>query len=181
MQSGTIFTAQRRGGVSVPGSYGEVASQRRGTSSPASRRKVFVCYSHKDQRWLERLQVFLAPLERQGMFDLWSDWRMDAGDQWRREIRKAIDESMAAILLVSADFVASDFIAQNELPPLLQAAATRGVRIHCLIISFSGFDDTPLASFQTVNPPSEPLNKLPKWRQDKYFHRTYSAVKKAMS
>ena len=124
--------------------------------------------------------MHLAPLQQQGIIDVWSDRRIDPGEQWRPAIKTAIAESMAAILLVSSDFLASDFIAQNELPPLLQAAATRGVLILCLIIGFSAFADTPLATFQTVNPPSDPLNKLSTWQQDEYFHRTYSAIKDAI-
>jgi hypothetical protein len=164
MQRHSIFTAQRRGS----------------TPSPARRRKVFICYSHKDQRWLDGLLVHLAPLERQRI-EVWSDTRIDPGNQWRRKIRRAIDGSMAAVLLVSGDFLASDFIVQDELPPLLRAAETRGLLVLCLIIRFCAFADTPLARFQTINRPSEPLNKLPVWRQDMYFLRTYSAIRDAMS
>ena len=72
-------------------------------------------YSHEDRPWLERLRVHLRPLERAGLVDLWDDRRIKPGTRWRDEIRNAMAEARIAVLLVSADFLASDFIASNEL------------------------------------------------------------------
>lgn len=90
---------------------------------------VFVSYSHHDTTYLERLLVHLRPLEKQGHLDLWVDTRLRAGDRWKKEIDKALHRATVAVLLVSADFLASDFITDNELPPLLRSAEERGTRI----------------------------------------------------
>src|SRR5262245_50873128 len=81
--------------------------------------QVFISYSHKDKEWLERLLIFLNPLERNGIIKCWADTKIDAGGKWKQEIKQAIESASAAILLISADFIASDFIATDELPPLL--------------------------------------------------------------
>ena len=132
-----------------------------GKRSPIPRDQAFVCYSRRDAQWLERLKVHLAPLERAGVVDLWSDSRIAAGDLWRGEIELALSRARVAVLLVSADFMASKFINEEELPALLAAAETGGCRIIPLLVSPSLFDDTPsLSRFQHVNEGSTTLSEM---------------------
>jgi hypothetical protein len=132
---------------------------------------VFVSYSHKDKAWLERVQVHLRPLARDGQLGLWDDTRIRTGQRWRDEIKAAIARADVAILLISADFYASDFIANDELPPLLEAARSeRGLIIAGVHINYSRFDrDHVLAEYQTVNTPSRPIKGLPEDQQEKVF------------
>src|SRR5687768_8381927 len=88
-------------------------SEARVMAKPVSRTRVFVSYSHKDGKWLERLQVHLKPLIREGAITLWEDSQIAAGEDWRAVIRAELSSARVAILLISADFLASDFIA-NE-------------------------------------------------------------------
>lgn len=124
-----------------------------------SRKKVFISYSHKDKNYLERLTVHLKPLEKKGLIDAWSDTRISAGDLWKKEIEKALRETQVAILLVSADFLASDFIVDNELPPLLEAAANDGATVIPVILKPCRFTrEATIAKFQAINSPEEPLS-----------------------
>jgi hypothetical protein len=148
---------------------------------PVTHNRVFVSYSHKDHKLLGRLQTHLKPLERRGQLELWDDTRIQAGDKWRHEIREAIESCRVAILLISADFMASDFIHTNELPPLLNGARRRGVRIFSIIVGYSNFEDTELAQFEAVNNPSRPLWLLSPAERDAVFHKVYRIVKAALS
>ncbi|HLO29197.1 MAG TPA: toll/interleukin-1 receptor domain-containing protein, partial [Anaerolineales bacterium] len=132
-----------------------------GKSAALLRNRVFVSYSHADESWLERLRTHLKPLERDGLIDLWADTRIQAGALWRDEIKQAIDSAKVALLLISASFLASDFIANEELPPLLERATKEGVVVIPIILSPSLFPGTiSLSQFQAINAPSKPLSKL---------------------
>ena len=134
---------------------------------PGSRTQIFVSYSHADAEWLTRLQVHLKPLERAGTIEWWDDTQILPGMAWRDEIEKALNAAAIGVLLVSADFLASDFIANHELPPLLAAAQDRGLMILSLIVGPSQFQNTPeLSRFQAVNDPAQPLIGLPKAEQE---------------
>jgi hypothetical protein len=131
--------------------------------------EVFVSYSHRDAQWLERLRVHLAPLVRDLGFNVWDDTRIDPGMRWREEISQAVSSAKVAVLLISADFVASDFITKNELPPLLRAADERGAKILPIILSPSRFQRSELSQFQAVNDPERPLTTLQMPEQEAIF------------
>jgi hypothetical protein len=141
-----------------------------GKTETAKRDSVFVSYSHRDARWLDRLRVHLRPLEREGKVKAWDDTRIKSGSRWRDEIRAAIDESLVAVLLVSADFLASDFVAEQELPPLLKAAQDDGALILPVIVSPSRFGAyADLNDFQAINPPDHPLSSMDYNAQEEIF------------
>ncbi len=125
-----------------------------------NRTKVFISYSHKDASALERLQVHLKPLERAGL-ERWDDTRISTGQRWKDEISKALASAKVAILLISADFLDSDFIHTDELPHLLAAAEKEGLVVMPVILSPCRFEETPsLSQFQAVNSPDKPLTSL---------------------
>jgi hypothetical protein len=148
--------------------------------SKATRTKVFISYSHADKEWLERLKRHLKPLVREGQLDCWDDALIQPGDDWQQEIRTALDAAQVAVLLISADFFASDFIDETELPPLLAAAQAKGVRILPVILSASRFARDPsLARFQAVNPPDRPLIKMPRDEQEEVLDRLAQTIESA--
>ncbi|MGK7911222.1 MAG: SUMF1/EgtB/PvdO family nonheme iron enzyme [Synechococcus sp.] len=145
-------------------------------ASNTKRTKVFISYSHRDSSALERLQVHLKPLERDGIVERWDDTKIRAGQDWKAEIDRALDEARVAILLVSADFLASDFIHDDELPPILLAQAREGLDVLPVILGHCRFKRSPLKKFQAVNSPSQPLLGLPTFEQDKIWVQLTNTV-----
>jgi len=139
--------------------------------------RLFISYSHSDTECLTRLLVHLRPLERQGLIDCWSDKKIRAGDKWKSQLTENLDFAAVAILLVSADFLASDFIVNNELPPLLMKAEAEGIRILPVILKPCGFHrDKVLQSFQAVNDPNSPLLGLSPIHQETLYDKVAEEV-----
>jgi serine/threonine-protein kinase len=146
----------------------------RGITSPS--KKVFISYSHAEKVWLKRLRVHLRLIERQGLIELWDDTRIATGSSWKEEIKNAISSAKIAILLVSANFLASDFIVNDELPPLLAASKTNGTIILPLIVSPCMFLETNLSQFQAFNAPTSPLSSLRKNLQEELLVKAAKVV-----
>lgn len=126
---------------------------------------IFVSYSHADRDWLSRLRTHLAPYVRGEKLDLWDDTKITAGADWAAEINRAMADARVAVFLVSPDFLASDYVAQVELPALL-SRAEKDLTVFWIPIRASAYDATPLKNFQAAHYPSRPLATLSKPKQD---------------
>jgi tetratricopeptide (TPR) repeat protein len=95
---------------------------------------IFISYSHKDEAWKDRLVTHLRGLGHQGSLDAWDDRRIEGGQDWHQEIQDAMSAASVALLLVSADFLASKFIQDEEVPRLLERRESEGVRVIPVIL-----------------------------------------------
>ena len=95
---------------------------------------VFISYSHKDEFWKDRLVTHLEVLQQEGLLDIWDDRRIGAGEDWYQEIQEAMNAASVAILMVSADFLTSNFIHREEVPHLLERRNKEGMSIFSVII-----------------------------------------------
>jgi len=132
--------------------------------SVKSKQSIFISYSHNDDpKWLKMLQKNLKVLQNvNNSLEYWDDTRIKTGDNWKEEIESALEISCVAILLVSTDFLASDFIQNHELPKLLDKAKKDGTKICPIIIEHCLFEHYPeISKFQAVNKPDEPLSEDP--------------------
>lgn len=143
------------------------------------RTKIFISYSHEDIEWRDRVRKSIHVLKLEGMeVDIWDDRDLLPGTIWKNEIEKVLNETKIAVLLISNSFLSSDFIINDELPPLLKAAANDGAIILPLILSQSRFSENKnIAKFQAVNDPLiEPLEKLDKNSQEKILTKLANTI-----
>lgn len=99
-----------------------------------ARVKLFISYSHKDSRWLERVKEQLAVLESEGLIDSFDDTQIGAGENWLARLDQAMHEAQLAVLLISAPFLTSDFIRRDEIPHLFGQHQAAGMKIFPLLI-----------------------------------------------
>lgn len=82
--------------------------------------RVFYSYSHRDEALRDQLQAHLSPMERQGLIRGWHDRRIGPGDDWSGELDRRLEEADLILLLISPDFIASDYCHQREMQRALQ-------------------------------------------------------------
>jgi internalin A len=121
---------------------------------------VVISYSHADTKWLRRLQIMLKPLTRNLRILVWDDSKIRPGTRWMAEIADALASAKVAVLLVTPNFLASDFISNEEFPRIMQKAAEGGLTILWIAVSYSLFKETDIADYQAANNPAKPLDSL---------------------
>jgi hypothetical protein len=145
------------------------------------RHQVFISYSHADRDWLEKLHTHLKPYVKGKKFSIWDDTSIRTGADWRSEIEGALAMAKVAILLVSADFLASEFIAEHELLPLLESAKKAGLVIIWIAVSASAYKETEIERYQAANDPSKPLDSLTPSELNKELVRICEQIKEIVS
>jgi formylglycine-generating enzyme required for sulfatase activity len=147
---------------------------------PPERDQLFISYSHVDRGWVERLQTMIRPLVRSEALRLWDDSQIPAGAKWKVEIEKALASAKVALLLVSDHFLASEFVTNQELPPLLRAAEEEGLCILWVCLGPCFYEATPIHEYQAVLPPGEPLEALSPVQQKAALKTIAGAIRDAL-
>lgn len=120
---------------------------------------IFISYSHKDKQYKDELLRHLRVLEKQSVASFWDTSLIQGGADWSSEIKNAIDEAEVAILLVSPDFLASDYVVEHELPALLERAKSRNIVVLPILVRPASWTSIPeLAQFQFLNDVRFPLS-----------------------
>ena len=144
------------------------------------RENIFISYCHHDSYWLEKIQIFLKPLVRSIKINVWDDKGIVSGSKWKDEIERNLQSAQIAILLVTPNFLASDFIADHELPKIFRKAEKEGLLIFWISISHCLYDETELKDFQCANNPSRPLDNMPEYEQNQRLTEICQDIKNAV-
>jgi len=175
---GLVATAERQ--ASSQRAATSTTSQPGDTGSSDTRAGIFVSYSHKNKKWLERLLEHLAVLRSSGV-KIWTDQDIEPGESWQGKIEEALDHARIAVLLVTPAFFASTYIANNELPNLLSAAESKGLTVFWIPVSDSQYAGTEIAKFQAAHPPTEPLDRLKPGERNTALVRIADKLKSRLS
>jgi predicted acylesterase/phospholipase RssA len=148
---------------------------------PAKRDQVFISYSRDDSEWLHRLQDALEPYTWNRPIKLWADTKIPPGADWNTEIKKALAAAKVAVLLVTMNYLASDFIKKHELPEFIRASKEDGLTLLWVYVGPCGYEVTPLVNYQAVNNPEHPLEELSKVEQDEELLKICRAINAALA
>src|SRR5215472_1181975 len=107
--------------------------------------KVFCSYASADETWLRKLEIHLSLLQRQGLISLWHDRLIAPGIDWTKTIDTHLETASVILLLVSADFFASDYCYGIEMKRALERQTDREARIVPILVRPADWTDAPFA------------------------------------
>lgn len=128
---------------------------------PKPRPTVFISYSHKDEKEKEELVSHLGVLENEGLVDVWVDDEIVPGGDWYDDINQTISRAKVAILLITANFLNSQFIKNEEVPRLLERRRHEGLVVFPVIARPCAWSRVNWLTKLNV----KPKNGTPIWRQ----------------
>ena len=117
-----------------------------------ARTKIFISYSHEDERWRQRIAGHLAVLATEGIVDVWDDRKIGAGEDWLAQINDQMGGARIALLLISSAFLTSKFIRQTEVPKLFDQHEQGGMTIYPLLIRPCPWQEVAWLSRMQVRP-----------------------------
>jgi hypothetical protein len=95
---------------------------------------LFYSYTHKDEKYRAKLDVHLGNMKRQGLISGWYDGKITGGKEWDAEIKKRLEEAQIILLLVSAEFLDSDYCHGVEVKRALERHGEGTARVVPIIV-----------------------------------------------
>ena len=124
--------------------------------------EVFFSYSHKDEQLRDELAKHLSILKRQGIITAWHDREISAGTEWAGEIDAHLNTARIILLLISADFLASDYCYDMELTRAMERHAAKEARVIPVILREVDWKGAPFGQLQALPKDAVPVTKWPR-------------------
>src|SRR6266699_2745568 len=119
-----------------------------GEATPAI--EVFYSYAHRDEYWRKRLETHLSTLQRQGVIAGWHDRNISAGTAWATKIDEHLNSAGIILLLISPDFIASNYCYSIEATRAMTRHQEGTARVIPVILRPSDLKDTPFEHLQAL-------------------------------
>lgn len=123
--------------------------------------RLFISYSHKDERFRNELETHLKLLQRQGRIEVWHDRKIEAGDEWKRKIDENLERAEMILLLISADFMASDYCYAIEMTRALERHENGEARVIPVIVRDCNWHSAPFGKLQALPKEGKAVKKWP--------------------
>lgn len=121
--------------------------------------RLFYSYSHKDERLRYELETHLKLMQRQGLIETWHDRRINPGDEFDKEIDDNLETADIVLLLVSADFIASDYCYEKEMKRALERHKNGEARVISIILHDVNWRKAPFAKSLVLPRDGKPVTR----------------------
>ncbi len=123
--------------------------------------KIFYCYAHEDRVLRDRIDSHLGLLKRLEYVVGWYDREIQAGTEWKREIGTHLNTASIILLLVSADFMNSDYCYGVEMRKALEMHEKGKARVLPILLRPVDWQGAPFAKLQMLPTGAKPITKWP--------------------
>ena len=111
---------------------------------------VFISYAHEDEPLRQRLEAHLSMLRRQRLIADWYDRQILAGDEWATDIDQHLETASIILLLISSDFLASNYCYDIEMKRALERDRQGEARVIPIILRPCDWRTSPFARLQCL-------------------------------
>src|SRR5947209_3587694 len=119
--------------------------------------KIFFCYAHEDEALLNKLKTHLKPLQRMGLVDVRHDRAISARSEWERAIDAQLEKAQIILLLISPDFMDSDYCYGIEMQRALERDQRGEARVIPIILRPTDWQVVPLNKLQALPDDGKPV------------------------
>ena len=119
--------------------------------------RLFYCYSHRDERLRNRLESHLAVLKRNGLIESWHDRKIGAGNEWKNSIDTNLEAADVILLLVSADFLNSEYCYDVEMKRALERHEQGSAKVIPVILRACDWTASPFGKLQALPTDAKPV------------------------
>src|SRR3989454_1726544 len=123
--------------------------------------EVFYSYAHKDEAFRNKLETHLSLLRRQGLITAWHDRHILPGTDWAQAIDEHLERASVILLLISSDFLASDYCYGIELQRALERHQVNEARVIPILLRPVDWNKAPFAYLQALPTGAKPITT---WR-----------------
>lgn len=135
-------------------------AERKDRRSPAVPIEIFYSYSHRDAEFRDELDKHLTVLKRAGVITGWHDRAIRPGDEWKEEIDKHLNSARVILLLVSVDFLASDYCWSIEMTRAMERHESGEARVIPIILRSCDWSNAPFRKLQALPQGAPAVTKL---------------------
>jgi hypothetical protein len=126
-------------------------------ATPQRCAQIFCSYSHKDEKYRAELEAHLTLLVRQGVVDVWHDRLIRPGHDWARAIDENLDHANLVLMLISADFIASQYCYGIEMTRALERARAGDAHVVPILVRKCDLEGAPFADLQWLPTGGKPV------------------------
>jgi hypothetical protein len=120
--------------------------------------EIFCSYAHEDEEWRDKLERHLIVLERLGLISLWHDRLITPGTDWAEAIDTHLNTASIVLLLVSIDFIASDYCYGIEMKRALERQEIGEALVIPIVVRPVDWHGAPFAHLQALPTNARPLS-----------------------